>query len=99
MEAPLLKDIKQMKEGNIFQISPEGNKELNTRYAGAFIIATNYEVWGIEGYTALVFEDPNVIRKSGVVYLRAPWSDIEFVGQVEWLHKKKENENGKFESK
>ena len=92
-------DLETLSLGKIFQISPEGKDDVQVRYGGDFLIATEYFEWGVMGYLANVYEHPGISRYKGVAYIRVGWAFIECVGSSFWFRKDEmEEKDGKSDS-
>lgn len=82
-------NLNEIPVGQIFQISPEGIDPVQVEYGGEFLIGTQYEDWGVQGYLCSLIERPNLVRYKGYAFLRVDWKYLEFVGSVFWLRQDK----------
>lgn len=80
-------DLSTLSFGKLFQISPEGKHDIQVRYGGDFLIATEYSEEGVKGYLANIYEHPGSTRHKGVIYLLIAWDLIECVGSCYWFRK------------
>lgn len=70
------------KEGTIYQINPEKDDRLG----GQFVVATEIEHWGVQGYLLLDQLDTSaLVRYKGRAFIRKNWDEIVKVGFAEWI--------------
>lgn len=75
--------------GDVVQISPESQNP----YSGMLLVVTEPKSWGCQGYLLHTGDFP-ATRYKDKAYLRVKWEDMEYVGKMQWMEKKEdEDEN------
>jgi hypothetical protein len=73
----------ELVEGDILQLNPEGRYK--DSYGGMFVVVTEPEDWGCQGYLLHFCDFPGT-RFKGRAFLRPKWEDMEYVGRAIWMY-------------
>ena len=73
------------KAGDVFQITEKHGRK---GWIGAFVLATEIKSWGVQGFVAHIVTH----EEQQSVYIRLPWSDIEFIGHSVLIPQSKEEQ-------
>lgn len=73
----------ELKRGDVVQLSPAH------KFGGMLVVVTEPKPWGCQGYLMSQFNF-EAVRFKGVAYVRAEFSEFEYVGKIQWLYQSKE---------
>ena len=73
--------------GDVVQLDPNGEK-----FPGFLVVVTEQKDFGCQGYLLHTGDFP-AVRYKKIAYVRAKWSEMQYVGKVAWLRTEHETKN------
>ena len=77
---------RELEIGDIIQLDPDGDK-----FPGFLVVVTEPKDFGGQGYL-MHTGDFQAVRFKDVAFIRANWSEIEFVGKMHWVRTEDETD-------